>query len=190
MGSHKAFFCYEVNIRRCNYCPYCLGGGFEDESWHTDPTEQMVCDFAQCYSEETGQLGYHSSKFSTLSYGLNFRLHTRIGFMKTVATVITSTTGFWMPLVEIERAFSALPMQRLWLRLTRVHSTTPCHTYTINLFGTIATRTSMGILQGLSRRRRRESMENNVQFLVGVVTAKVENHNKFLVTVFEILYTV
>ena len=125
-----------------------------------------------------------------LSYGLNFRLHTRIGFMKTVATVITSTTGFWMPLVEIERVFSALPMQRLWLRLTRVHSTTPCHTYTINLLGTIATRTSMGILQGLSRRRRRESMKNNVQFLVRVVTAKVENHNKFLVTVFEILYTV
>ena len=68
MGSHIAFFCYEVNIRRCNYCPYCVGGGFEDESWHTDPTEQMVCDFAQCYSEETGQLGYHSSKFSTKDF--------------------------------------------------------------------------------------------------------------------------
>ena len=48
----------------------------------------------------------------------------------------------------------------------------------------------MGILQGLSRRRRRESMKNNVQFLVGVVAAKVENRNKFLVTVFEILFTV
>jgi len=36
-----------------------MGGGFEDEEWHSDPVLQTVCDFAQCYSEEEGAMGYY-----------------------------------------------------------------------------------------------------------------------------------
>ena len=38
--------------------PNNVGGGFDDEVWHTNPMEQTVCDYAQCYNDETGQLGY------------------------------------------------------------------------------------------------------------------------------------
>lgn len=34
-----------------------MGGGFEDEVWHTDPVTQTVCDFAQCYDDSTGVFG-------------------------------------------------------------------------------------------------------------------------------------
>ena len=35
-----------------------LSGGFESEEWYTDAKEQHVCDFAACYDEDSGEIGF------------------------------------------------------------------------------------------------------------------------------------